>query len=325
MVQSYSVCVCWVAPGMDDGAFFKAGAALIRIDKRDYEAALRAAAARVASAQRILAEEEGRARQAKREWRDLGSDSANELFLREPQLTAARSEVDAARAELEIARVNVERTTIAAPFDGRISKLNVDIGQYVTVGTPLADIYDTGAAEVRIPLTDNQLATLQLPLGRASAGGPAVTIFATVAGRQHEWRGTITRTDASVDTQSRMYYAIAEVSDPFGTEEKAAAVPLMPGLFVTAEIEGRQLHDVLVLPREALVRRHLLYVLDDENRVRFEEVDVLAKSETQVWLRTEIPDGTPIVLTKHALLPAGTEVTPVPVPKPADLAEGSKE
>jgi RND family efflux transporter MFP subunit len=325
LVSQVSGKINWVAPGIDDGAFFKAGAALIRIDPRDYEAALSTASARVASAQRIMAEEEGRALQAKREWRDLGSDSANELFLRRPQLAAARSELDAAKAEMEIARVNVERTAIAAPFDGRISKLQVDVGQYVTVGTPLAAIYDTSAAEVRIPLTDKQLATLQLPLGRASGSGPAVTIVATVGGRQHQWKGAVTRTDASVDTQSRMYYAIAEVSNPFGTEEQAAPVPLMPGLFVTAEIEGRQLQDVIVLPREALVRRHLVYVLDDDNRVRFEEADVLAKSETHVWLRTDVPDGTPIVLNKHALLPEGTQVTPVPVPAETDLAGGGDE
>lgn len=325
LVSQVSGKIDWVAPGIDDGAFFKAGEVLIRIDKRDYEAALSTAKSRVASAQQVLAEEEGRARQARREWRDLGTDTANALFLREPQLAAARSELEAARAALQIARVNVERTAVAAPFNGRISKLEVDVGQYVTVGTPVAAIYDTSAAEVRIPLTDRQLATLQLPLGRAAGSGPAVTITATVGGRQHEWRGAITRTDASVDTQSRMYYAIAEISNPFGTEEQAAPVPLMPGLFVTAEIEGRQMQDVIVLPREALVRRHLVYTLDDDNRVRFEEVEVLAKNEASVWLRTDVPDGTLIVLNKHALLAAGIQVVPAAEPAEADLAGGGTE
>lgn len=312
LVAQVSGSVVWVAPGIDDGAFFRAGAPLIRVDQRDYTAALSSAKARLAAASRTLAEEQGRARQAKREWRDLGNDTANALFLREPQLAAASAELEAAQAALQLARVNLERTSIAAPFDGRISKLHVDLGQFVVAGVPVASIYDTSAAEVRIPLTDKQLAILQLPLGRASGPGPEVHITADVAGRSYHWQGSITRTDASVDTQSRMYFAIAEVKDPFGSESQAAEVPLMPGLFVSASIAGRELNDVIELPRDALVRRSMIYVLDDDKRVRATDVEVLKKSDSSVWLRADIDDGTPIVLTKHALLSVGTQVEPVP-------------
>lgn len=303
--------VMWVAAEIDDGAFFKSGAPLIQIDRQDYEAARSTAEARVAAAKRALAEEQGRARQAKREWRDLGSEKANQLFLRTPQLAQAESELDAAEADLRLAGINLDRTTISAPFDGRISKLHVDVGQYVTAGTPVASIYDTSAAEVRIPLTDRQLAILQLPLGRASNEGPEVRISARVAGQDHQWSGSITRTDASVDTQSRMYYAIAEVKNPFGSDTEAVEVPLMPGLFVTAEIAGRKLDGVLKLPRAALVRREMIYVLDGENRVQARDVEVLKKSENTVWLRSDVEEGALIVLNKHALLSTGTQVDPL--------------
>lgn len=311
-----------MASEIDDGAFFKTGAHIIQIDKRDYEAALSTANARVSAARRALAEEQGRARQAKREWRDLGSSSANELFLREPQLAEARSELSAAEATAQLAAVNLERTSIVAPFDGRIDKLHVDLGQYVSAGTRIADIYDTSAAEIRIPLTDRQLAILELPLGRSASSGPEVTITAQVAGQQHTWQGFITRTDATVDTHSRMYHAIAEVLHPFGTDESSVELPLMPGLFVTVEIDGKTINDVIVLPREALVKRRLIYVLDDENKILAEEVEVLRKSDSYVWLRTDIADGAQIVLEKHALLSVGTQVQPMPEP-PSEQAESN--
>ncbi len=327
LVAQVSGSVVWVAPQIDDGAFFKTGAHIIQIDKRDYEAALSIANARVSAARRALAEEQGRARQAKREWRDLGNDKANDLFLREPQLAEARSELSAAEAAARLAAVNLQRTSILAPFDGRINKLHVDLGQYVAAGTPVADIYDTSAAEIRIPLTDKQLAILELPLGRTAATGPEVTITAQVAGQEHHWQGFITRTDATVDTHSRMYHAIAEVKHPFGSEGTAVELPLMPGLFVTVEIVGKTLSDVIVLPRQALVRRRLIYVLDDENRIVAEEAEVLRKSDSHVWLRTAIADGTQIVLEKHALLSVGTQVQPMPEPIPvqgeANIAQGS--
>jgi multidrug efflux pump subunit AcrA (membrane-fusion protein) len=67
------------------GDFFEAARPLIQLDPANYRLALIRAQARVADAEQLLATERGRARQAKREWRDLGNADANALFLREPQ------------------------------------------------------------------------------------------------------------------------------------------------------------------------------------------------------------------------------------------------
>lgn len=303
-----------VEPRFEEGAFFEAGSLLIEIDGRDYQAALQSAQARVAQARRILAEEEGRASQAVREWRDLGETKANELFLRKPQLVEARTNLAAADAQLQVAKLNLDRTRIRAPFNGRVSETRVDLGQYVMIGTPLAKIYDTATAEVRLPLSDRQLAILDLPLGLTAVDRPGVKLSAVIAGKTHHWEGVIARTDASIDTQSRMYYAIVEVDKPFRVEEQNKVntqAPLMPGLFVNAEIAGKKLEDVLVLPRASLVKRKYIYTLDENESIDVHPVTVLKKDLAQVWLQADIDEGTPIVMEKHALLSAGTAVEPV--------------
>ena len=96
--------------------FFRQGDTLLQLDSRDYQIEAVRAKSRIAEAEQILAMEQGRALQAKREWRDLGNVAGNALFLREPQLKAARAALEAAKADLDQVNINLERTTIVAPL-----------------------------------------------------------------------------------------------------------------------------------------------------------------------------------------------------------------
>lgn len=292
-----------------DGEFFKQGDVLINIDDTDYQTALLNAEFKLSQAKRLLAEEKGRSRQAKREWRDLKNQEANDLFLRKPQLAQAEAEVKFAEANVALAKLNIERTNITAPFNGRIKKTNVNVGQFVGVGTRLADIYDTGSVEVRLPLSDRQIALLDLPItGRALQHKPQVQLTGIIGGKTHTWPAVITRTEASVEVNSRMYYAIAEVEKPFELYESA---PLMPGLFVSAEIAGKALSDVIVLPKEAIVKRQHLYILDENNTVISTPVNVLNRHQDKVWLTADIRDDTQVLLEKHAVVSVGSEIIPI--------------
>ena len=295
------------------GGFLAQDEVLIEIDSRDYHAALLNAKSRLAQVLRSLAEEKGRSRQARREWQDLGNKDANDLFLRKPQLVEAQSAVEFAKADVEIAQLNIERTKIRVPFDGRIKEIYVNLGQFVTAGTQLAKIYDTDTAEVRLPLSDRQIALLDLPmLGSELDSKPAVTLSAVIGGKAHQWQGTITRTDASVDVNSRLYYAIVEVEKPFDISAMSNhSAPLMPGLFITAKIEGKKLNDVIILPNEAIVKRSNIYTLNADNTIEIQPVTVLSKTDGRVWVQSNITDNTAILLEKHAVVSPGTIIEPI--------------
>jgi RND family efflux transporter MFP subunit len=313
VVAQVSGVVLRVSEDFVDGRFFSEGLMLIEIDDRDYKAALLSAKSRLAQAKRSLAEEKGRWRQAKQEWRDLGNDDANDLFLRKPQLAEAQAAVDYAQANLDIAELNIQRTKISVPFNGRIKQTLVNVGQFVTSGTALANIYDTDIAEVRLPLSDRQLALLDLPMtGAELEVKPRVTLNAVIAGESHSWQGVITRTEASIDVRSRMYYAVAEVVKPFDLKsDSQRSAPLMPGLFVHAKIEGKKLNDVIVLPAEAIIKRTNIYTVNAENAVQITPVTVLSKNAEQVWVKASIAENTGILLEKHAVVSPGTVIEPL--------------
>ena len=309
-----------------DGGFFAEDESLIQIDDRDYSFAHKRAISKVSNAEQLLSTERGRVRQAKREWRDLGNAESNTLFLRKPQLAAAEAALVSAQADLNKALLDLERTRITVPFAGRIRETFVDLGQYVTPGTRIATVYDTASAEIRLPLSDRQAALVDLPLGFNASEenqGPAVTIKGVIGGQSYSWQGHIARTDASIDTRSRMYYAVAEVNDPFiAATDVSRAVPLIVGLFVEAEIDGRQLNDVIVLPRQAVFKRDRIYRLEKnitgENEVVAEKVEVLFKNADQIWIRADIAAGTEIVVGKQSYIAPGVVVNSVPLGKEMD-------
>lgn len=300
------------------GGFFEDGEALVQIEPADYRHQLTRAEAELANAESTLAQEQGRAKQAKREWRNLGSDEANALFLRKPQLSAAEAAVAAARADRDQARLDLQRTRVTAPFAGRVVETSVDLGQYVAPGTVLATVHSTGIAEVRLPLTDHQLSLLELPLGRAIENGPAVRLRAQIAGQQREWRGRLVRTEAAIDPNSRFVYAVAQVENPYAGE-----APLINGLFVEADIAGKTLDDIAILPRQALHEGEHLLVLGAENKLHFKNVELLQTVDEEVWVRGDIARGERVVISSLGYSREGMVLTPNPLnEKPTGLQIG---
>lgn len=306
-----------VEPVFVSGGFFEPAQVLFHIDDRDYRAALLTARAREAEARQRLAEERARSQQAEREWQDLGNQNANDLFTRKAQLASAEANLESAKAERTLAELNLERTKISVPFHGRIRQTHVNLGQYVSIGSSLATVYDSTVVEVRLPLTESQAALINLPLRPGLHGSTPeptlVTIKGSVAGEQHQWTGVIARTDAFVDTNSRMYFAIVEVADPFALEgsDDNAGVPLLPGLFVEAEIEGKPIDNVVRLPRSALFERNKLLSLDSENRIAEQTVRVLRRTPSEIWVQAALDNGALITLDKQSLTPVGTVVEPI--------------
>jgi RND family efflux transporter MFP subunit len=299
-----------VAAGFAAGGFFTADEQLVKLEDVDYQFAIARAESQVAAARQRLAEEEGRALQAKREWRDLGSDQGNALFLRKPQLAATQAALGAAQADLDAARLDLARTSLAVPFNGRVSEKFVDVGQFVAPGTVIAEVYDTEVAEVRLPLTDRQVALLDLPLSHDAAvvAGAPVVLQARFAGRLWEWQGSIVRTDASIDLDSRVVYAVAEVQKPFAPEPGSDRPPLAPGMFVSATIEGRPLADVTQLPRAALRSDGTVMIVDARQRTQARDVRVLQSDVTRVWVQGLQPGERVIVREPYPTV-AGTAVT----------------
>ncbi len=307
----------------EDGAFFKKGDVLAELDPADFTATVEGARSRLAQAEAALAQEEARARQARLNWEDLGYDEdPSELVLRIPQLKQARATVDAARAELDQAERNLQRTKIRAPFDGRVRQRLVGLGQSVGASTDLGTLFATDFAEVRLPLTPEQLAFIDLPVQESDPSLPVTLTDAlgiTPAAEPATWSGRIVRTEGALDPASRELFVIARIDDPFGLHSRHE--PLRIGQPVRATIEGHVLENVIVIPRHALRGVNTVYLVDhDEPAILRTKINpiwstadtlVIAEGlEAGQWLATTrlpyAPDGAPVEIIEAAPVTTGT-------------------
>ncbi len=330
LVPEVSGRVTWVSPSFATGGFFEAAATLLKIDPYDYEQAVIRAEADLARTRLRLAEEEAEAAVARKEWDELGRGDANALTLREPQLADARAAVAASEASLETAGRNLERTEIRAPYSGRLRHKQVDVGQFVTTGAPVASIYAVDYAEIRLPLPGDDLAYVDLPLdyrgSRGSRQGPPVTLRARFAGKVHEWTGSIVRTEGEIDPQSRMIHAVAQVRNPYARGEDPDRPPLAVGMYVEAEIAGKTAERVAILPRAALRGADQVLIVDPEDRLRFRTVDLLRKTDTTIIVRAGVAADERICLSPLEAVSDGMRVRTIdatPGPGPGTQGDGT--
>ncbi|MDC0948082.1 efflux RND transporter periplasmic adaptor subunit [Gammaproteobacteria bacterium] len=288
-----------IGRGFEEGATLETGALLAQLDERDYRISLAQAEARRTQARQLLAEEQARAAQAERDWQRLGrGGKPDPLVLREPQLAAARAQVAEAAAEIESQQLALERTRITAPWPARVAERSIAVGSFVGGNGRIGQLYRANQAQVRLPLDAPTLNRL------AGMPGQALTLRRSIDdGRR--WQARWLRIDDEVDPQSRQAYLVIEVEAPF-----VGDAPLRIGEFVSAELPGQTLPQVVALPDSALRENRALYVVVDGVLER-REVELLWRTGNQVVVRG-LSAGDAVVVTAAFTGVSGTRVQTVP-------------
>jgi len=322
--------IVWVSPQLASGGFFEEGETLLRIDPRDHTIALdgaRAALARATSnlahAKRTLDRQQsisrtGASSQARLDEAIFNAETA-EASLREAQVAVRRAELD------------LERTEVKAPFAGRVRDKRVDVGRFVGVGVAVARIFSVDFAEVRLPIDDTDLAYLSLRDARPGRGssdagataqpqGSVVTLRAGYAGEEHEWRGYVVRTEGALDARTRMVTVVVRVDDPYALTADDDRTVLPIGLFVEAEIEGREIESVYILPPSALRSGTEVLVVDANDRLRVRPVDVLRIERDRVLVRGGLEPGERVIVTSIDVVTEGMAVRAVERPAASTAA-----
>lgn len=313
LIPQVSGRIVGMSENFNEGAEFLPGTLLLRIDDADYQVAVARAEARVADAQTELERQLATAKIKEREWRDGNPQEATPFALNLTQVKQAEANLRSAQAELRRARLDLERTEIKLPFQGRVRERSVGIGQFVAAGMPVGRVFATDIVEVRLPLTDTQLAELNLPLGYMAGddpGAPLVTFSARLGKEEYQWQGRIVRVNAAVDNDTRLVYAVAEVEDPYGAAARHG-MPFAVGLFVNAEIEGVAERSAFVMPRLALRNQDKVYVINEDNRLEIRTVEVLSTSEDRVLVTAGVSVGDRVVTSTLPNAVDGMEVEPL--------------
>ena len=154
----------------------------------------------------------------------------------------AQSQVDTDRANLQAAEAQVQAQQalmaekhVRAPFAGRLGIRQVDIGQYLAVGTQIVTLQQLNPLYVDFYLPQQALS--QLHVGQ--------TVNVTIdAFPGQEFPAKISALDAIVDTSSRSLQVRATLPND--------DLLLRPGMFATVKVDIGAPQDLVTLPQTAL-------------------------------------------------------------------------
>ena len=209
------------AKHFDSGQDVEAGALLINIDDSVEQADLANGLAQLKSADATLARQKTLVAQGNT-----------------PQSTVdtALATRDSAAATVERTRAIIAQKAIKAPFAGRLGLRNVDLGQYVAVGTSLVTLQQLDPIYVDFPVPEEALRSL-------AVGQLASMTVDAIPNRSFE--GKIEAIDARVSAESRNVTARAVFANP---DRK-----LLPGMFANLTVTTGEPASVLTVPRTAIV------------------------------------------------------------------------
>jgi membrane fusion protein (multidrug efflux system) len=205
----------------DSGQNLKRGALLVKLDTTNEEAQLASATADLALAKASMERAEV--------LRKAGANTPADF-----DTAAARTKQ--AEANVGNLRATISKKTIRAPFDGRVAIRQVERGQVVSPGTPIATLQsvDPMYAEFSLP----QQALADLKVGQLAT--MRVDSFPT-----RKWEGKISTINSEVDATTRNVRVRAQFPNRDGT--------LRPGLFVNVDVHAADNHEVVVIPATAVV------------------------------------------------------------------------
>ncbi|MBU2710110.1 efflux RND transporter periplasmic adaptor subunit [Zooshikella harenae] len=286
-----------VSAKLSPGNWVQKGDVLVQLDAREYRLALRKAEAALAIAEAEYQQARGLRDKATKEFKFLGGDltpAQRALERYEPQLKAAEAKLEEAKTNVELAKLNVERTTLTAPFSGVISSKKVEAGQLVTTQQTLFTLVDTHAFWIKASISADVLSWLSFGAEQKSGGSKAevaLTSGATKASfSQIDIRkGVVWQRLPELSRDSRQVNVLIKVNNPLGNErlsgsisEKEPLTPLFINDFVALRIQGPALENVFTLPEGMLREGDVVWLFDEEGRLRKRPVNVVYKQDQQV-------------------------------------------
>jgi RND family efflux transporter MFP subunit len=242
--------------------------------------------------------------------RRLASEA--ELQNAQRQATIAAARLADAKAALDQAQLDQERSVLRAPFNAIVASRDVELGQFVNRAESVAVLFDADSVDVRVPLAIRQLGYLDVPAGFRgefeSGLAPSVELTGNYGGKKYTWRGTLLRTEATIDPNSNTVQAIIRVEQP---EASNQAIPLPIGLFVEAKIAGKRIDDLIALPRAVIRNNSQVLVVDAENKMYFRDVDIFRLEEDRVLISGGLLAGERICISPIQAVVDGMSVQPV--------------
>lgn len=211
--------------------------------------------------------------------------------LPEIEVTGARSARDAATAELMLARASVDRLELKAPFSGLVDTVNIERGEWVQTGAPIATILSLDPIVVRAEVSE-------LDIGHVTPGAKAV--IKLVNGT--EMAGTVRFVAREASPETRTFPV--EISLPNPGQSIPAGMTTDVVLFAEAVRAVTVPKSVITLSTDGQIG---VRVAGADNIARFAAIDIIDDTD-QGLIVTGVAEGVRIIVAGQDLVRDGDRV-----------------
>jgi RND family efflux transporter MFP subunit len=204
---------------------------------------------------------------------------------------SAEARLDTHRAAVNVAKRNLERSKLVAPFAGTVNSVLYDVGDHISVGQVAVELVQLDELDLYLEVTGNLAHQLQL--------GQAVKL--TINGTNLSGNIHAIATDPNPVTHTHAIRIRLPAENP--------EIDLYPGQLIRAELPGKPLVDVEVVPVSAILHEEgRAYVFAVEgNHINKRQVDLIARQKNMQVIQG-ITAGTRIVARDVTVFADGQEV-----------------
>ncbi|MFH1718073.1 MAG: efflux RND transporter periplasmic adaptor subunit [Planctomycetota bacterium] len=212
-------------------------------------------------------------------------------------LDDATTRLAISKATLEQARARIERTRILAPSNGVLNDLPVEEGEYVQLGTPVAQVVDTDTVKVVVEVPERDIAFFSV--------GQMAQVLADVKGYEKSIEGKITFISELADERTRS----TRMEITLTNKERL----LRSGQIVRARLTRRILKDAVLIPLLAVIPMEdgkAVYVVNSEQAHR-REVELGIIKGDRVQVTSGLKPGDRLITAGHRFVAPGQKVNVV--------------
>jgi membrane fusion protein (multidrug efflux system) len=297
-----------IARHFDEGSIVEKNQVLLNIEPAAYQASLESAKADLTSR---IAGAEGAARDLKR-----GREVAGDGYISQSDLdklitndSQAKAAVQVAESTLETAKLSLSYTIIKAPFSGRIGKVNYSIGAVVSpTSNTIATLTATDPIYVSFQVEESDyISYLQKHKSTHKPEDLSIDISLRLPNNTtYGEKGLLIFADTKIDQGMGTVELRAKFNNPDGI--------IVPGLFVTLIIEGKQKEQMALVPQVAVQESQqgkFVLVVSDDNKV-VQRLVTLGRRMNAMWVvESGLKANEQVIIEGLQKVRSGVEVKPV--------------
>jgi membrane fusion protein (multidrug efflux system) len=261
----------------EEGSTVTKGQVLLKIDDSE----LRAQLAQTQTKQSLASENERRANLLLKK----------EAISRE-EYDVARADLKSAQAQTQLIQAQLAKTTIRAPFSGRIGLRSISVGGYLSPQTVVANLVNLNPVKV----------TFSIPEKYSNQVKVNTPVTFTIAGSDKKFAANVYAIEPGIETATRTLQLRARAENPDGS--------LLPGSFANIELPLSVNNKALLVPSEAIVpvQNGKKVFISQNGKAKEAKVETGARTEKDVLITSGLTAGDTVLTTGIMTLKEGSPV-----------------